>query len=166
MAAALVLAFVAVPIAEIYVIIQIGHAIGGWQTAVLLLVWSAFGAWLVKREGRRAWSAFRAAAGSGRLPGREVADAALVLVGGVLLLTPGFITDAVGLFLVVPFTRPLARRLLLRYAARRAVRGADRRSAGVRVVDGEWVDSDRIDRERVDRERRSYGALRRRRPGS
>jgi UPF0716 protein FxsA len=145
-AVAIVFAFIAVPIAEIYVIIQIGHAIGGWQTAVLLLGWSAFGAWLVKREGRRAWSAFRAAASSGRLPGREVADAALVLVGGVLLLTPGFITDAVGLLLVVPFTRPLARRALSWYAARRALRGGGRRTAGTtgtRVVDGEWVDRDR-----------------------
>ena len=122
MAGVLILAFLLVPLAEIYVIIQIGHAIGGWQTLGLLVVWSALGAWLVRHEGRRAWEALRAAAADGRLPGREAADSALVLVGGVLLLTPGFLTDAVGLVLVLPFTRPLARRALLAYAARRGRR--------------------------------------------
>ncbi|MFL6136794.1 MAG: FxsA family protein [Frankiaceae bacterium] len=122
MAAVLLLAFLVVPIAEIYVILQIGHAIGGWQTLGLLIAWSALGAWLVRREGRRAWDALRSAAADGRLPGREVADGALVLAGGVLLLTPGFITDAVGLLLVLPFTRPLARRAVVGWAARRARR--------------------------------------------
>jgi UPF0716 protein FxsA len=130
MALPLVLAFLLVPLAEIYVIIQVGHAIGAWQTLVLLIVWSAIGAWIVKHEGRRAWRSFRAAAESGRLPGREAADGALVLVGGTLLLTPGFITDVVGLFLVLPFTRPLARRLAIRLAARRATRRLRGRGSG------------------------------------
>jgi len=122
MALPLLLAFLLVPLAEIYVIIQVGHAIGGWQTLVLLIVWSAIGAWIVRHEGRRAWRAFREAARSGRLPGREAADGALVLVGGTLLLTPGFITDVVGLVLVLPFTRPVARRALIAFAGRRAAR--------------------------------------------
>lgn len=122
----LLLAFLAVPIVEIYVIVQVGHAIGGWQTLLLLIVWSALGAWIVRHEGRRAWTAFRTAAEAGRLPGREVADGALVLIGGTLLLTPGFVTDAVGLVFVLPFTRPLARRLLVRWAARRALSGRRR----------------------------------------
>lgn len=106
----LILAFLAVPILEIWVILEVGSVIGGWQTVLLLLAESALGAWIVRREGRRAWNALRAAIGSFRLPDRELTDAALVLVGGTLLLTPGFLTDIAGFFLVVPITRPLARR--------------------------------------------------------
>jgi len=114
------LLFLVTPILEIFVIIQVGQLIGGWQTLVLLLVESALGAWIVKGEGRRAWEALRGSLTSGRLPGRELSDAALVLVGGTLLLTPGFVTDVFGFFCVLPFTRPFARRLLGRFVTRRA----------------------------------------------
>jgi UPF0716 protein FxsA len=113
------LALLVVPILEIYVIIQIGEVIGGWPTVALLIVESALGAWLIKREGRRAWNALRTAFQTGKMPGRELADAALVLVGGTLLLTPGFITDIFGFFFVLPFTRPLARRGLSAFLSRR-----------------------------------------------
>jgi UPF0716 protein FxsA len=116
----LVLAFLVVPIVEIYVIIQVGQQIGVLPTVLLLLFESALGAWIVRREGRRAWLALRGAVTAGQLPSRELADAALVLVGGTLLLTPGFVTDVFGFFFVLPFTRPLARRLLAGYLARRA----------------------------------------------
>ncbi|MGZ4592646.1 MAG: FxsA family protein [Actinomycetes bacterium] len=129
MGALLVVAFLLVPVVEIYVIIQVGHAIGALPTVVLLVVESLIGAWLLKREGRSAWSALREAAASGRLPGRELADAGLVLVGGTLLLTPGFVTDVVGFFFVLPPTRPLARRVLLWFVARRAARALGGRGA-------------------------------------
>jgi UPF0716 protein FxsA len=118
-AAVLVVLFLVVPVVEIYVIVQVGQLIGAVPTVLLLLAESAFGAWLVKREGRRAWTALRGAFGTGRLPGRELADAALVLVGGTLLLTPGFVTDAVGFLVVLPLTRPGARRALAWLVARR-----------------------------------------------
>src|SRR3954452_20339246 len=95
------LALLVVPIVEIYVIIQVGQVIGGWATVALLLVESALGAWLIKREGRRAWNALRTAMQPGRMPGRELADAALILVGGTLLLTPGFVTDIFGFFFIL-----------------------------------------------------------------
>jgi UPF0716 protein FxsA len=114
-------ALLLVPIIEIYVIIQVGQAIGGWPTVALLLVESALGAWLIKREGRRAWNALRTGLQTGRMPGRELSDAALVLVGGTLLLTPGFVTDVFGFFFVLPFTRPLARKLLAGFLGRRIV---------------------------------------------
>lgn len=114
--------FVAVPILEIYVILQVGSLIGAVPTVLLLIVESILGAWIVKREGRRAWEALRNAVRTGSLPGRELADAALVLVGGTLLLTPGFVTDVVGFFFVLPVTRPLARRALTAVLARRAAR--------------------------------------------
>jgi UPF0716 protein FxsA len=108
-----------VPILEIYVIIQIGQVIGGWPTVGLLIVESALGAWLIKREGRRAWNALQRALQTGKMPGRELADGALVLIGGTLLLTPGFVTDIFGFFFVLPFTRPLARRGLSAFLGRR-----------------------------------------------
>jgi UPF0716 protein FxsA len=116
----LVAAFLVVPIVEIYVIIQVGEWIGPWPTVALLVAESLFGAWLIKHEGRRAWRLLRQAVGSGQLPSRELADAGLVLVGGTLLLTPGFVTDVAGFFFVLPVTRPIARRLLLAYLGQRA----------------------------------------------
>lgn len=116
---ALFIAFLLLPVLEIYVIIQVGQLIGGWPTVALLLAESLLGAWIVRHEGRRAWRALRESLAEGRLPDRELADAALVLVGGVLLLTPGFVTDVAGFLFVLPFTRPLLRRLLARYAAHR-----------------------------------------------
>jgi UPF0716 protein FxsA len=114
------LALLVVPIVEIFVIIQVGQVIGGWPTVALLIVESALGAWLVKREGRRAWKALQTALETGKMPGRELTDGALVLIGGTLLLTPGFVTDIFGFFFVLPFTRPLARRAVTRFASRRA----------------------------------------------
>jgi UPF0716 protein FxsA len=112
-------ALLVVPVIEIYVIIQIGQVIGGWPTVALLVIESALGAWLIKREGKRAWKALRTAAQTGRMPGKELADAALILVGGTLLLTPGFVTDIFGFFFVLPFTRPLARKVLAGFLSRR-----------------------------------------------
>ena len=113
------LALLVVPIVEIYVIIQVGQVIGGWPTIALLIAESAFGAWLIKREGRRAWAALQSSFETGKMPGRELADGALVLIGGTLLLTPGFVTDIFGFFFVLPFTRPLARRALTAFLGRR-----------------------------------------------
>ena len=122
MGVALVLALLLTPLVEIYLIIQVGQAIGAWQTVALLVAESILGAWLVKSQGRRAWEALRRAVTLGGLPGRELADAALVVVGGTLLLTPGFLTDVVGFFCLLPLTRPAARRVLSWLARRRAVR--------------------------------------------
>jgi UPF0716 family protein affecting phage T7 exclusion len=126
---ALLVAFLVVPIVEIYVILQVGHLIGGWPTVALLVAESLLGSWIVRREGRRAWRALTGTFQKGGLPDRELADAALVLVGGVLLLTPGFVTDIAGFLFVLPFTRPAVRWLLSAYVARR-VRVAQSRGTG------------------------------------
>lgn len=109
----------AVPVIEIATIISVGKVIGAWPTVALLVAESLLGAWLVKREGVRTWSALQGALSAGRAPSRELADASLVLVGGTLLLTPGFLSDVLGFFLLAPPTRPLARRLLQAVIARR-----------------------------------------------
>lgn len=108
----LVIAFVVVPIVEIAVITQVSDGLGWGWTLTLLFVDSVIGAVLVRREGRRAWTAFREAIATGRWPGDEVAQGALVLVGGALLLTPGFVTDALGLAFVLPPTRAVFSRVL------------------------------------------------------
>jgi UPF0716 protein FxsA len=119
----LALLFVVLPVVEIYVLIQIGQTIGAWWTVLLLVADGFLGSWLMKREGTRAWQALQQALSSGRMPARELADGALILVGGTLLLTPGFVSDIAGLFCVLPFTRPLARRGLTRFLTRRFLSG-------------------------------------------
>lgn len=118
------LALLVVPVVEIFVIIQVGQVIGAWPTVALLIFESALGAWLVKREGRRAWNALRTSMQTALMPGKELADAALVLIGGTLLLTPGFVTDIFGFFFILPFTRPIARRLLSGLVTKRLLASA------------------------------------------
>jgi UPF0716 protein FxsA len=113
--------FVVVPLVEIYVIIQVGQAIGPWWTILLLVLDSIFGTWLIRHEGSRAWEALRVALDSGRMPARELADGALILIGGTLMLAPGFVTDAFGILMILPVTRPLFRRLLTGVVANRLV---------------------------------------------
>ncbi len=91
---ALVFAFVVMPLVEIYVLIQVGQVIGPWWTILLLIADSILGGWLIKHEGRRAWLALTTALNSGRMPAKELADGALILIGGTLMLSPGFVTDA------------------------------------------------------------------------
>ena len=117
----LVFLFIAVPLVEIYVIIQVGQAIGPWWTILLLVIDSILGSWLIKHEGGRAWRALRDALDSGRMPAKELADGALILIGGTLMLAPGFVTDAFGVLMILPFTRPVFRRLLTGVVAKRLV---------------------------------------------
>lgn len=111
--------FVGLPLVEIYLIVQLGQAVGPWWTILVLLLAGALGSYLVKREGGRAWRALQEALAAGRMPARELADGALILVGGTLLLTPGFVSDIAGLFCILPVTRPFARRLLTKVVAGR-----------------------------------------------
>jgi UPF0716 protein FxsA len=113
--------FIAVPILELYVIVKVGGLIGIWPTLALLFGVSLLGATLLRHQGRGAWQRFNRAIAERRFPGREVADGLMITVGGVLLLTPGFITDAVGLLLLLPPTRAIGRRLLQAYVGRRFV---------------------------------------------
>jgi UPF0716 protein FxsA len=117
----LVIAFIVVPIIELYVIIQIGSLIGVWPTIALLLADALLGSLLLRHQGRGAWRRFNAALAERRFPGREVADGLLIVIGGTLLLTPGFVTDIVGLIFLIPPTRAIIRRLLRSYVGHRFV---------------------------------------------
>jgi UPF0716 protein FxsA len=126
----LLVLFIVVPIVELYVIIQVGQAIGTLPTIALLIADSILGSVLMRSQGRAAWRRFNTALAEHRIPHREVIDGALVIFGGALLLTPGFVTDILGAALLLPPTRAiirgvLARRLLPRLAVR-AVGGAPR----------------------------------------
>jgi UPF0716 protein FxsA len=122
----LVLLFIVVPIAELAVIIQVGQAIGVWWTIAILVADSILGSVLMRTQGRTAWRRFNLAVAEARVPAREVLDGALVITGGVLLLTPGFITDILGLALLIPPTRALVRAVLVRRLERRMVASARR----------------------------------------
>jgi UPF0716 protein FxsA len=144
----LVLLFIVVPIAEIYVIVKVGEAIGVLPTIGLLILDSVLGSVLLRSQGRAAWRRFNAALQAGRPPAREVLDGALIIMGGALLLTPGFLTDILGAVLLLPPTRAGIRRLLVRNLRSRlvvrvvgATRG--RRRPAPSDVDGTAVDVDR-----------------------
>ena len=117
----LILLFIVLPIAEIYVIIKVGEAIGVLPTIALLIVDGFVGAALARSQGRAAWARFNLALSEGRVPAREVLDGAMIIVGGAFLLAPGFITDVIGLMLVLPFTRAIFRGIVSRMAKRRVV---------------------------------------------
>lgn len=116
-------AFIGIPIAEIYVLIQVGQVIGPWWTIVLLIADSVLGSWLLKREGRRAWQALRVALAEGRMPAKELADGILIVIGGTLMISPGFISDVFGMLAILPVTRPLGRKLLAGFLTKRLVTG-------------------------------------------
>jgi UPF0716 protein FxsA len=117
----LLLLFIVVPIVELAAILQVGEWIGFWPTLGLLVVDSILGAMLMRSQGRAAWRRFNAALAEGRAPAREVIDGGLVIFGGALLLTPGFVTDIFGISLLLPPTRAVIRRLLVRRLSHRMV---------------------------------------------
>ena len=113
MAALLFVAFIVVPIVELWLIAQVADLISWPITIVLLIAEAIIGAWLVKREGRSTWRRFSEAISSrNRVPAVEVVDGALVIIGGTLLLTPGFLTDIVAFVCIVPPTRAVANRIV------------------------------------------------------
>src|ERR1044072_8178744 len=122
----LVLLFIAVPIAELAVIIQVGQAIGVWWTIGLLIADSLLGSWLMRHRARATWRGFNEAVAGGRVPTREVLDGALVIFGGALLLSPGFITDIFGLILLGAPSRAVVRAIASRRIAHRMVVSATR----------------------------------------
>lgn len=155
MAVVLFVLFIVVPIVELAIIIQVGQVVGvGWTLFALIGV-SVVGAAVVRREGFRAWQRFRDALAETRMPAAEVIDGALLLLAGALMLTPGFLTDAVGLLLVIPFTRGainrgIRSRVRGTFGLGPARNGRDRpRGPGERSPGAEVLDVDVIDVERT-----------------
>ncbi len=120
------------PVAELLVAIKVAQLIGVLNTVLLLIVTWPVGVWAMRTQGRAIWRRFQIAVSSGRPPGREVLDGALVLIGGLLLILPGFIGDIVGAWLLVPQTRTLVRRPMTRLLQARVLRRAARAARGPR----------------------------------
>ena len=118
----LLVVFIVLPLAELYLILKVGDLIGVPLTILLLAADSVIGSLLLRSQGRAAWRRLNEALATGRIPHREVQDGALVVFGGAFLITPGFITDVIGLLMLLPPTRPLVRRLVMRALTRRAER--------------------------------------------
>lgn len=135
-----------VPIVELWAILQVADEIGTLNTVALLVAISALGAWLLKQQGMATWARLRQTLARGQVPTKEVTDGALILFGCALLLTPGFLTDAVGLVLLFPPSRAgvkgLFRRALGRWAERRFTPAGTRRVHSAPVIRSNRADRD------------------------
>ncbi len=127
-----------VPVIELAVIVQVAEEIGVLETIALLVIVSVAGAWLLKQQGVATWRSLQATMARGEVPTKEATDGALILLGGALLLTPGFVTDAVGILLLLPPTRATVkgafRKLFASWAVRRSGAGGQVYSATVTRV--------------------------------
>ncbi|MCM3715046.1 membrane protein FxsA [Alkalihalobacillus oceani] len=110
----LLLLIIVVPALEIAVLLLSGRTIGVWPTILLIIATGILGAWLAKREGLQAIRLAQMQAQQGQVPSGVMLDGICILIGGLVLLTPGFITDAIGFFLLIPQTRTVAKALLLK----------------------------------------------------
>jgi len=115
----LLLLFLVVPIAELWVILEVSDYLGAGPTIILLIALSVFGAWLVKREGLGIWRSINQQIRDGQMPTRSLLDGGLVLLAGALMLTPGFLTDVLGILLLFPPTRALVRGVTMRFFGKR-----------------------------------------------
>ena len=109
-----ILIFILVPVAELGVLLFSGQKIGVWPTLILLIVTGLLGSYLAKKQGINTIRRVQEQIQSGRVPGNEILDGLCVLFGGILLLSPGFLTDILGLVLLLPFTRTLIKPLILK----------------------------------------------------
>lgn len=106
--------FIVMPAAELFVFIQVSNAIGFWNAMGLIIAVAFIGAWLVKREGLKVWRRFAQQVQAGQVPSREIADGVCLLAAGALMLAPGFLSDIVGVLLLLAPTRAIARGWLMK----------------------------------------------------
>lgn len=136
----LALLFLVVPIAELYVIVQVSHGLGVPETILLLIGISIVGAWLAKAAGLSVLSRMQRTIRDGRVPSAELVDGALVLMAGALMISPGFLSDCVAILLLLPPSRALVRAAILRRIRLGGglVEVVTRRQGGATAADGIW----------------------------
>jgi UPF0716 protein FxsA len=110
----LVLLFIVMPVVELAILVQLGMAIGVWPTIGLVVVTGTLGAWLARRQGVQVLRDIQADLSVGRMPAARMLDGLMILVGALLLLTPGIVSDGVGALLLFPWTRAWFKRILRR----------------------------------------------------
>ncbi len=148
----LVILFLVVPIVELYIIVQVASSVGIFETIGLLILVSVVGAWLVRSQGLTVLGRVQGQLAMGNVPGKEMVDGLLILFAGALMLTPGFMTDAFGMLLLIPPTRAVVRTILVRRYRNRVVLGGpgavfggrqgSGRFGGVYFTDVDEVDDD------------------------
>lgn len=111
----LVVLFVIVFGLELWGLITVGSLIGGWNTVFLVILTGLFGAWMAKQQGVQVFRMVQFQLARGQMPTETLIDGALVLIGGILLLLPGFFSDVIGLIFLIPYTRMILRHLLKRW---------------------------------------------------
>ena len=127
----LVLIVVGLPILEVWIMIQVAQQLGLWATLATLVIHAVCGGLLMRYEGIRAWQALTNAYTTGKVPTGHLADAALILMGGILLMMPGYVTDVVGFLFLFRWTRPFARKMIAFFVARQSkLLPNERRSSG------------------------------------
>ena len=119
----LLAAFLIVPVIELWCILQVGEWIGGWTTFLIIVATGIAGAYFARLEGRKVWLAAQRQLEIGQMPGRSLIDGLCVLLGGLLLLVPGFISDILGIVLLLPITRPIFRQIILQWLEKRMRNG-------------------------------------------
>ncbi len=119
----LLLIFTLIPVLELYVLFRVHDLIGLGPTIAMIFLTGAAGAYLARTQGIEILARIRSELAAGRAPGEDLLDGALVLAGGIVLLTPGFCTDVIGFILLVPFTRRRLKRIVARYFQRLAKSG-------------------------------------------
>jgi UPF0716 protein FxsA len=119
----LILLLIVIPAAELWGLISVGKWIGAWYTIGLVILTGIVGAWLAKKEGLQTLRLVRLQLAKGEIPGQAVMDGICILVGGTLLLTPGFITDAIGFFLLIPYSRNIVKAWMKRWFEKWIQRG-------------------------------------------
>lgn len=110
----ILLILIVLPAAELWLLIRVGSWIGAWETIALVILTGVLGAYLARREFRRVWKEANTRLSNGQIPGLSVIDGLCVFAGGLLLLTPGLITDMAGFLLLIPFTRRIIRERAVR----------------------------------------------------
>lgn len=108
----LIVLFIVVPAIELWGLISIGKVIGGWSTVALVILTGIVGAWLAKQQGLQVFRLVQLQLSRGQMPTETLMDGVLVLIGGIMLLAPGFFSDVLGLILLIPYTRMIIRHLL------------------------------------------------------
>ena len=124
MLARLVVLFLVTPAVELALLLKVGQLIGFWETVGIIVLTGVAGSYMAKREGLSAWKRLNESLSKGGLPGKELLDGVIILIAGALLITPGVLTDVVGFMGLIPPTRALIRKLIMKHVKKKMEDGS------------------------------------------